>query len=77
MSFLSSLFARLQEPSTHAALAGLAAVGTQIAVANGADPHIVGAIGTAASSVFGLLGVFMSEGKSAPAAPASGTTAAQ
>jgi hypothetical protein len=77
MGFLATLFARLQEPSTHAALAGLSAIGTQIAVANGADPHVVGAIGTAASSVFGLLGVFLSEGKSAaPAAPAS-TPAAQ
>jgi hypothetical protein len=75
MGFLSKFFARLQEPSTHAALAGLSAIGTQIAVANGADPHVVGAIGTAASSIFGLLGVFLSEGKSA-AAPAS-TPAAQ
>lgn len=77
MSFLANFFARLQEPSTHAALAGLSAVGTQLAVANGADPHVVGAIGTAASSIFGLLGIFLAEGKSAaPAAPAS-TTAAQ
>ena len=74
MSFLSKFFARLQEPSTHAALAGLSAIGTQIAVANGADPHVVGAIGTAASSIFGLLGVFLAEGKSA-AAPASTSTA--
>lgn len=78
MSFLSNFFARLQEPSTHAALASLTAVGAQLAVANGADPHVIGAVGTVASSVFGLLGVFMSEGKStAPAAPASTSTAVQ
>ncbi|PMS38469.1 hypothetical protein [Trinickia symbiotica] len=65
MQFLSNLFARLQEPSTHAALASLSAVGTSIAVANGADPHVIGQIGTAASAVFGLLGVFLSEGKGA------------
>lgn len=71
MGFLATFFARLQEPSTHAALAGLSAVGTQLAVANGADPHVVGAVGTALSSIFGLLGVFLSEGKSA--APAAST----
>lgn len=73
MGFLSNFFARLQEPSTHAALAGLTAVGTQLAVANGADPHVIGAVGTALSSVFGLIGVFMSEGKAA--APAAAPTA--
>ena len=62
-----NFFARLQEPSTHAALASLAAVGTQVAVAQGADPHVVGAVGTALSAIFGLLGVFLGE-KSAPAA---------
>lgn len=55
-------FERLQEPSTHAALAGLSAVAAQGAVALGADPHVVGAVGTAAASLFGLLGVFMQEG---------------
>lgn len=62
-----NFFARLMEPSTHAALASLAAVGTQVAVAQGADPHVVGAVGTALSAIFGLLGVFLGE-KSAPAA---------
>lgn len=62
-----NFFARLQEPSTHAALASLAAVGTQVAVAQGADPHVVGAVGTALSAIFGLLGVFLGE-KSATAA---------
>lgn len=70
MQFLANFFARLKEPSTHAALAGLSAVGTQLAIANGADPHVIGAIGTAASSIFGLLGVFLGEGKSAPASVA-------
>jgi hypothetical protein len=70
MGFLATFFARLQEPSTHAALAGLSAVGTQLAVANGADPHVVGAVGTALSSIFGLLGVFLGEGKSAAASTA-------
>jgi hypothetical protein len=43
---MKAFFARLQEPSTHAALAGLSAVAAQVAVANGADPHVVGAVGT-------------------------------
>ncbi len=67
---MNAFFARLQEPSTHAALAGLSAVATQVAVANGADPHVVGMVGTALSSLFGLLGVFLSEGKGT--APAQG-----
>ncbi|WP_423394439.1 hypothetical protein [Burkholderia sp. LMG 21824] len=58
---MMNIFARLAEPSTHAALAGLAAVGSQLAVANGADPHVVGAIGTALSALFGLIGVFLPE----------------
>lgn len=53
---------RLQEPSTHAALASLAGVAASVAVSSGADPHVVGAVGTAAASVFALLGVFMQEG---------------
>lgn len=73
MGFLANFFARLQEPSTHAALAGLSAVGSQLAVANGADPHVVGAVGTVLSSLFGLIAVFMPEGKSA----AGTSTAAQ
>lgn len=64
---MNAFFARLQEPSTHAALASLAAVGTQVAVANGVAPATVGMVGTALSAVFGLLGVFLGE-KSAPAA---------
>lgn len=64
---MNAFFARLQEPSTHAALAGLAGIATQVAMSNGADPHLVGAVGTALSAVFGLLGVFLGE-KSAPAA---------
>ncbi|WP_250479116.1 MULTISPECIES: hypothetical protein [unclassified Caballeronia] len=60
---MTELFARLQEPSTHAALAGLAAIAAQGAVALGADPHLVGAIGTAAAGVFGLFGVLLKEGK--------------
>ncbi|QQK04579.1 hypothetical protein JFN94_24815 [Burkholderia anthina] len=60
-----NFFARLMEPSTHAALAGLAGVGSQLAIANGADPHTVGAIGTAVSALFGLLAVFMPEGSGA------------
>ncbi|CAG4928237.1 hypothetical protein [Paraburkholderia saeva] len=59
---MKAFFARLQEPSTHAALAGLSAVATQIAIGQGADPHVVGAVGTAAASIFGLLGVFLGEG---------------
>jgi hypothetical protein len=62
---MKAFFARLQEPSTHAALAGLSSVVASGAVALGADPHIVGAVGTAAASLFGLLGVFMSESKAA------------
>jgi len=60
---MKAFFARLQEPSTHAALASLAGVAASVAVANGADPHIVGAVGTAATSVFALLGVFLNEGQ--------------
>lgn len=58
---MKAFWARLQEPSTHAALAGLSAVAAQVAVSQGADPHIVGAVGTAAASIFGLLGVFLGE----------------
>lgn len=64
---MNAFLARLQEPSTHAALSSLAAVGSSFAVANGADPHTVGLIGGAASALFALLGVFLGE-KSAPAA---------
>jgi hypothetical protein len=60
---MKAFFARLQEPSTHAALAGLAAIAAQGAVSLGADPHLVGAIGTAAAGVFGLLGVVLKEGQ--------------
>ncbi|RQQ65541.1 hypothetical protein [Burkholderia stagnalis] len=60
---MNEFFARLQEPSTHAALAGLAGVIAQSAVALGADPHVVGAVGTAAAGLFGLLGVFLKEGQ--------------
>lgn len=56
-----NFFQRLMEPSTHAALAGLAGVGAQLAVANGADPHVVGAVGTALSAIFGLIGVLLPE----------------
>ncbi|MEW6339598.1 MAG: hypothetical protein AB1704_02765 [Pseudomonadota bacterium] len=58
---MKAFWARLQEPSTHAALAGLAAVAAQVAVANGADAHVVGQIGTTAAGIFGLLGVFLGE----------------
>ncbi|SAK68299.1 hypothetical protein AWB76_04084 [Caballeronia temeraria] len=58
---MKAFFARLQEPSTHAALAGLAAIAAQGAVSLGADPHVVGAVGTAAAGLFGLLGVLMPE----------------
>lgn len=61
----ASFIQRLQEPSTHAALAGLSALAAQVAVSQGADPHLVGAIGTAAAGIFGALGVFMGEGKAA------------
>ena len=67
-----TFFARPQEPSTHAALAGLAGIATQVAVANGADPHVVGAVGTALSSLFGLLAVFLPEGKGEAASTATG-----
>jgi hypothetical protein len=60
---MKAFFARLQEPSTHAALAGLAAIAAQGAVSLGADPHLVGALGTAAAGVFGLLGVVLKEGQ--------------
>ncbi|OMG73133.1 hypothetical protein [Burkholderia ubonensis] len=60
---MNAFFARLQEPSTHAALAGLTGVASQVAVAFGVDPHLVATVGTAAASLFGLLGVFLSEGK--------------
>ncbi|KAB0637258.1 hypothetical protein WT29_23310 [Burkholderia stagnalis] len=60
---MNAFFARLTEPSTHAALAGLAGVASQIAVQFGADPHTVATVGTAAASLFGILGVFLSEGK--------------
>ncbi|MFM0741790.1 hypothetical protein PQQ51_31555 [Paraburkholderia xenovorans] len=62
---MKAFWARLQEPSTHAALAGLSAVAAQGAVALGADPHVVGAVGTAAASIFGLLGVFLGEATAA------------
>lgn len=58
---MNAFFARLQEPSTHAALAGLSVVVAQGAVSLGADPHLVGALGTAGAALFGLLGVFMGE----------------
>ncbi|MCX5545696.1 hypothetical protein M3A49_40845 [Paraburkholderia sp. CNPSo 3076] len=64
---MNAFFARLQEPSTHAALASLAGVASTVAVANGVDPHTVAAVGGVASAIFGLLGVFLGE-KSAPAA---------
>lgn len=64
---MNAFFARLQEPSTHAALASLAGVASTVAVANGADPHTVGLVGGVLSGLFGLLGVFLGE-KSAPAA---------
>lgn len=67
---MNSIFERLQEPSTHAALASLAGVASTVAVTNGADPHTVGLVGTALSALFGLIGVFMGE-KSSPA-PAQG-----
>lgn len=57
-----NFFARLQEPSTHAALASLAGVASTVAVAQGADPHVVGAVGGVVSSIFALLGVFLKEG---------------
>jgi hypothetical protein len=60
---MNAFFARLKEPSTHAALAGLAGVVAQGAVVMGADPQLVGAAGTAAAGLFGLLGVLMKEGK--------------
>ncbi|EDT42129.1 hypothetical protein BamMEX5DRAFT_2066 [Burkholderia ambifaria MEX-5] len=56
-----NIFARLQEPSTHAALAGLAGVAANLAVANGADPHVVSAWGTALAGLFGLIGVLLPE----------------
>lgn len=59
---MKAFFARLQEPSTHAALAGLSMVAAQGAVSLGADPHVIGAIGTAGAALFGLLGVFLHEG---------------
>lgn len=68
---MNAFLARLQEPSTHAALASLAGVASTVAVANGADPHTVGLVGTVISAVFGLIGVFMGE-KGAPVAPAQG-----
>jgi hypothetical protein len=67
MGMNMNFFARLKEPSTHAALAGLAGLASQVAVAQGADPAIVTAVGGALSGIFGLLGVFLGE-KSAPAA---------
>ncbi|WP_042301729.1 hypothetical protein [Paraburkholderia kururiensis] len=64
---MGNLFARLQEPSTHAALASLAGVASTVAVAQGADPHTVGAVGGLLSAIFGLLGVFLGEkGGAAP-----------
>jgi hypothetical protein len=57
MNFLK----RLQEPSTHAALASLATLGAAVAVQSDVDTHTVTAVGTAASALFALLGVFMPE----------------
>lgn len=68
---MNVFLARLQEPSTHAALASLSGVASTIAVSSGANPVVVGAVSATLSAIFGLLGVFMGE-KSAPAAPAQG-----
>ena len=59
---MKALFARLQEPSTHAALATLVGGAGALAVAFGADPTTVAGVGTVAQTAFGLLGVFMKEG---------------
>lgn len=58
---MQSFFARLQEPSTHAALASLSGVATAVAVSQGADPHVVGLAGTVLSALFSLFGIFMGE----------------
>jgi hypothetical protein len=57
---MKAFLARLQEPSTHAALAPL--VGG-MAISFGASPAIVQASAVAASAMFGLLGVVMKEGQ--------------
>ncbi|MFX1803530.1 hypothetical protein PWR66_07740 [Paraburkholderia sp. A1RO-5] len=66
---MNNFLARLQEPSTHAALASLAGVASTIAVSSGANPQVVGAVGATLSAIFGVLGVFMGE---KPAAPTQG-----
>jgi hypothetical protein len=52
---------RLQEPSTHAALASLAGTVGFIAVKLGADPASVAQVGIAAQAGFGLLGALLPE----------------
>jgi hypothetical protein len=63
---MNGFLARLQEPSTHAALSSLAGIASSIAVSQGANAATVGAVGATLSAIFGLIGVFMGE-KSAPA----------
>jgi hypothetical protein len=60
---MKAFLARLQEPSTHAALAGLAPLVGGVAISFGASPALVQASAVAASAVFGLLGVVMKEGQ--------------
>jgi hypothetical protein len=59
---MKAFLARLQEPSTHAALATLAPIVGATAIGLGADPAVLSAASAAASSVFALLGVFLKEG---------------
>ncbi|WP_028214723.1 hypothetical protein [Paraburkholderia mimosarum] len=59
----AKFFQRLQEPSTHAALASLVGAAGVLAVKGfGVDPATAAGAATVAQTAFGLLGVFMKEG---------------
>jgi hypothetical protein len=62
---MKAFFARLKEPSTHAALATLLGVAGTIAVQSGVDPHTVATVATAGQAVFGLLGALLPEASAA------------
>jgi hypothetical protein len=62
---MNAFFARLKEPSTHAALATLLGVAGTVAIQSGVDAHTVATVATAGQALFGLLGAFLPEGSAA------------
>jgi acetyl esterase/lipase len=61
VKYLQGLLARLKEPSTHASLAVLALVASNVAVQHGVDPHVIAQAGEAAGATFGVLGALLPE----------------